>query len=245
MGISQLLDQWMPSSLSASGRSKKDHKPVNITANMKSIIARHKNHNLLIKRNQNNNAHIKDMYAKTSRPCPPFCVQPMNAAPGVETIGELEMLEYLSMTTDESNNILIIDSRMEKWFVRGAIPCAINIPWTQLALSQGATTQRIMGIMKHQFQVSFSEGLDSIEAKKAILEGDIAEHCDFSSAKTLVIYCNGTWCSQTSESIKSLLRFGYPAEKIKYFRNGIQGWEILGLTTVAEKDEVLVECKLK
>lgn len=244
MSISQLLDHWIPG-LNPSRRAKENHRPVNITADIKSVIVRHKKHNLLIKRNQNNDARINDMYAKTSRPCPPFCIQPMNAAPGVETIAELEMLDYLSQTTDESNNSLIIDSRMKKWFVRGAIPCAINIPWTQLVPSQGATPQRIMKIMRSPFQVSFSEELDGIEAGKAILDESIAQYCDFTSAKTLVIYCNGPWCSQTSESIKSLLRLGYPAEKIKYFRNGMQGWESLGLTTIAEKDEKPIECKLK
>jgi hypothetical protein len=29
-----------------------------------------------------------------------------------------------------------------------------------------------------------------------------------------------------------LLGFGYPAHKIKWYRGGMQNWEILGLTTV-------------
>lgn len=86
--------------------------------------------------------------------------------------------------------------------------------------------------MKHTFQVRFADDLDAIQAEKAILEGNIRQYCAFSSAKTLMIYCNGTWCSQASESIKSVLGFSYPSEKIKYFRNGMQGWEALGLTTV-------------
>ena len=40
----------------------------------------------VIERNQDNEARIADAFAKTSRPCPPFCIQPMSAAPGVETI---------------------------------------------------------------------------------------------------------------------------------------------------------------
>jgi hypothetical protein len=28
------------------------------------------------------------------------------------------------------------------------------------------------------------------------------------------------------------MRFGYPANKIKWYRGGMQDWEILGLTTV-------------
>jgi len=32
--------------------------------------------------------------------------------------------------------------------------------------------------------------------------------------------------------MKTLLAFGYPAEKIKWFRGGMQTWQVLGLTTV-------------
>jgi hypothetical protein len=30
----------------------------------------------------------------------------------------------------------------------------------------------------------------------------------------------------------TLLKFGYPAEKIKWFRGGMQTWEVLGFNTV-------------
>ena len=45
-------------------------------------------------------------------------------------------------------------------------------------------------------------------------------------------FCNGMWCGQSPASMASLLRFGYPADKIKWFRGGMQTWQILGLTTV-------------
>ena len=54
---------------------------------------------------------------------------------------------------------------------------------------------------------------------------------DYSSAKTLVMFCNGMWCGQSPNNIKNLLKFGYPADKIKWYRGGMQNWEILGLTT--------------
>ena len=44
---------------------------------------------------------------------------------------------------------------------------------------------------------------------------------DFSKAKTLALYCNGYWCGQTPGMVKnakfSLLKMGYPVEKIKYY----------------------------
>ena len=54
----------------------------------------------------------------------------------------------------------------------------------------------------------------------------------FDNAKTLVMFCNGMWCGQSPNNIKDLLKYGYPAEKIKWFRGGMQTWEILGFNTV-------------
>jgi len=55
------------------------------------------------------------------------------------------------------------------------------------------------------------------------------------------MFCNGSWCGQTSEAIKALLALSYPEEKLKYYRDGMQGWVSLGLTTVSQ-DEL---CKIK
>ena len=48
-------------------------------------------------RNQNNKNTVNPAFAKTSRPCPPFCVQPMQLRPGIETIGEQEIIHYSVM----------------------------------------------------------------------------------------------------------------------------------------------------
>jgi rhodanese-related sulfurtransferase len=47
-----------------------------------------------------------------------------------------------------------------------------------------------------------------------------------------VFYCNGAWCGQSPTNIKTLLMLGYPANKIKWYRGGMQDWRMLGLTTV-------------
>ncbi len=81
-----------------------------------------------IERNQNQEAVIEGDWAKTSRECPPFCIQPMTPAPGVTTIGELELLDLL-----EGGTAVVIDSRTVDWFKDGTIPGAINIPYTEIA----------------------------------------------------------------------------------------------------------------
>ena len=59
-----------------------------------------------------------------------------------------------------------------------------------------------------------------------------AEFWNFSNAKTLVLFCNGVWCGQAPTNIKSLLRIGYPPSKLKWYRGGMQNWEVLGLTSI-------------
>ncbi|MCB1724166.1 MAG: rhodanese-like domain-containing protein [Gammaproteobacteria bacterium] len=168
-----------------------------------------------IMRNQDQSATVNPAFAKTSRKCPPFCIQPMSLAAGVETIGELELIDYLEKMAAGNKEILLIDSRTPDWVARGTIPGSINLPWTKLNPSKAGDPLSIAEIFTGTFGVTEFEGL-----------------WDFRDAKTLVMFCNGMWCGQSPANIRTLLRFGYPADKLKWYRGGMQDWEILGLTTV-------------
>ena len=137
----------------------------------------------------------------------------MVLSPGVETIGELEVIEYIRQMSEGNDSILLVDSRTPDWVARGTIPGAVNIPWTLLNPSRGADPISIGEILVNHFAVRDLEGL-----------------WDFSTAKTLVMFCNGIWCGQSPNNIRNLLRFGYPPDKIKWYRGGMQSWEILGLS---------------
>ena len=192
-----------------------DELEVKISNDIGFINVKHKGKEIRIQRNQSPNNLVNPEYAKTSRKCPPFCIQPLNLEGGVETVGELELLNYLRKISSGDNSILIIDSRTEDWVNNGTIPGSINIPWTLLKPEAGADPFQIAEILEKKFGVMNIEGL-----------------WNFSNAKTLVLFCNGMWCGQSPSTIKTLLRFGYPAEKLKWYRGGMQNWEILGLTVV-------------
>ena len=183
-----------------------------------------------IRRNQDNSATIDPDFSRTSRPCPPFCIQPDRIG-DVETIFENAMLDYLQQQ-GTGENVLVIDSRTPDWVERGTIPGATNIPWTYLNPKQGATTAEIIDIMVNRFGVKLANGVGEIEVDEAVVAGDTASVFDFSEAKTLVLFCNGAWCGQSPANIRQLLKMGYPAERIKWYRGGMQGWHVLGLTTV-------------
>jgi hypothetical protein len=40
------------------------------------------------------------------------------------------------------------------------------------------------------------------------------------------------WCGQSPTNIRQLLSMGYPADKLKWYRGGMQDWQILGLTVM-------------
>ena len=198
--------------------SAADKTAVKITPDMASVDVMHNGKKATITRNQDQKNTVKSAFAKTSRKCPPFCIQPAVLAPGVETIAEIEVLAYLSKMNAGDKSILVIDSRTPDWAKKGTIPGAVNIPWTALNPAKGADPISIGEILVDQFGVKEMEGL-----------------WDYSGAKTLVMFCNGMWCGQSPNNIKNLLKFGYPADKIKWYRGGMQDWEILGLSTVPGK----------
>jgi len=188
---------------------------VGITEDLDSVEVIHKGEKIIIQRNQDLNNTVNPVYAKTSRKCPPFCIQPQVIAAGVETIAELELLEYLQRASRGDDTVLVIDSRTPDWVENGTIPGSVNIPWTRLKPESGADPFEIADILEKQFNVHSSEGL-----------------WDFTDAKTLVMFCNGIWCGQSPTNIRTLLRFGYPPGKLKWYRGGMQNWENLGLTVV-------------
>ena len=204
--------------LASSGTFAADKVEVNITPDMASVEVLHEGKKTTITRNQNQKSTVNRDFAWTSRKCPPFCIQPAVVAPGVETIAELEVLAYLARINAGDESILVIDSRTPDWVKKGTIPGAVNIPWTALNPARGADPISIGEIMVDKFGVKELEGL-----------------WDYSSAKTLVMFCNGMWCGQSPNNILNLLKFGYPADKIKWYRGGMQDWEILGLSTVPGK----------
>ncbi len=205
----------LASGLLLGGTASAENKPVGITGDLMSVTVTHAGESVEIKRNQDNKNTVNPAFAATSRPCPPFCIQPIKLAPGVETIGEVEMLDYLARKEAGDDSILVIDSRTPGWVERGTIPGSVNLPWTSLNPAKGADPLSIGDILTAQFGAREVEGL-----------------WDYSGAKTLVLFCNGMWCGQSPNNIMNLLKFGYPAHKIKWYRGGMQNWENLGLTTV-------------
>ena len=141
---------------------------VNITTEIPYVDIYHKGKTVRIERNQDSQNIIDLDYAITSRPCPPYCIQPMKLAGGVETIAELEVLAYLKKISAGDKSILVIDSREPKWLSKGMIPGAINIPWQQL-YNKTASNEKIADIIQFKFGVAKVGGLLNFQSARANL----------------------------------------------------------------------------
>lgn len=170
--------------------------PVGIDAGRLSVTVETPDGPVEIMRGQDNDAVLTGDFTRTSRACPPFCIQPMTPAEGVTTIGELEMLEML-----EDPETVVIDSRTREWFEGGTIPGAVHLPWDRITDRLGE-----LGC-----------------------EPDF-EGWDCSGAPEVALFCNGPWCGQSPTAIRAMIGAGFPAEKISYYRGGMQLWRLLGLT---------------
>ena len=151
---------------------------------------------MTIERIQDNAHEITGEWARTSRPCPPFCIQPMQPAEGVMTIGELELLDLL-----QDPESIVVDSRTPDWFAGGTIPGAINIPYT--------------------------EAVDRLSELGCEIDFD---GWDCAGALRVALFCNGLWCGQSPSAIRRMIEAGYPADRINYYRGGMQSWRVLGLS---------------
>jgi rhodanese-related sulfurtransferase len=191
-----------------------------ITPLIETVEVVHQGEKIVISRGHDRHATLPEIF-QTDRGCPPFCVQPMTLAPGVDTVGELEMLDYLKRASEGDESILVVDSRTPDWVMRGTIPGSVNVPWNQISQDTAGTfeTPAEAETMEHILN-------DQFGAKKT--DGE----WDFSNAKTLVLFCNGIWCPQSSLNIHTLVSLGYPVNKIKWYRGGMQDWVSVGLTIV-------------
>jgi rhodanese-related sulfurtransferase len=109
-------------------------------------------------------------------------------------------LELLDMLADPG--VVVIDSRTPEWFAGGSIPGAVNMPYTRMA--------------------------DELDALGCELDFD-GWDCG-ADVPEIALFCNGPWCGQSPTAIRRIIEAGYPAEKISYYRGGMQVWRMLGLS---------------
>ncbi|MFP6776518.1 MAG: rhodanese-like domain-containing protein [PS1 clade bacterium] len=188
-------------------------KPVGIVSGVMDVAG--------ISRNQDNANTIHAAFTKTSRPCPPFCIQPTHpfAPASVDTVTELDVIHAARDVAGGDTTVLVIDARTPVWNTAakgGTIPHSVNIPFNTInSKALAKDPMAVVEILTDHFGVADMDGV-----------------LDYSGAKTLYLFCNGLWCGQSPAAIRALLQIGYPESKLKYYRGGMNSWQSLGLSTI-------------
>lgn len=140
--------------------------------------------------------------------CDGLCIAPDTAADGVETITENAVIDFMSNDLAAGNGLLI-DSRLPSDRAIGFLPASASIPHT-LVTPDNPLLPEIL---------------------KALGARSMLGMYNFSDAMTLVVFDAGPTTMDAHRLVNALIEAGYPAEKIKYYRGGMQVWSSLGLTT--------------
>lgn len=138
--------------------------------------------------------------------CPGSCVQPIQVAPGVATLGELEVIAFLQSAVGTGKGLLV-DVRMPEVFATGSVPGAVNVPIAA-------------------FSVDNPYRDDLLSALGVTVSG---ARSDFENAFPLVVFGRGPDDRNAPAAIDSLLDAGYPAGKVQYYRGGAADWTRFGL----------------
>lgn len=213
---------------------------VNIDEKLPYVDVQHEGKTVRIERIQNEENVITGGFAKTSRQCPPFCIHAMEVAPGIVTVGELELLDFVKKHVEKGTGLLI-DARTPEWYNKGTIPASINIPFTAFGREAG-DPELLMALeklgVKPKTPTLMEKFIRWVKGLFGVQVNENALNWDFRNARELLLWCNGPWCDQSPRAIKGLLKLGYPAKKMRYYRGGMQVWMVLGLTVVVPGADV-------
>lgn len=152
-------------------------------------------------------ARFAPRFATVAPSCDPQCIGPAQAGVGIDTVVEPEVLEFLVDAVGQGRGLLV-DARLPQDRAMGFLPGSVSLPHTTLAQDAEYRDEILKALGARGFEDVFN----------------------FADAQTLVIYDNGPTQNDAGVLIAHLLEAGYPPEKIRYYRGGMQVWSIIGLT---------------
>ncbi len=140
------------------------------------------------------------------RECPPYCIAPMKID-NIKTVGELETIEFMK-SLKKNRNRLVVDVRSSVEYKQNSLPTAINIPYSMLTPNSKYREEilKLLGVRK------------------------LKKGWHFKYVYKLLIFDNGILDNRAIKMINSLIKIGYPKNKILYYRGGVDSWRELGLT---------------
>jgi rhodanese-related sulfurtransferase len=152
-------------------------------------------------------------------------LQPMRLGKEITTVGELELLEHIKQAQNKPESYVLVDARTKQWYEQMTIPTSVNLPFNEINYESD--------IDKDDFEDEddFEEYEEQYKKMFKILNiKETKKGLDFSKAKSVLLFCNGSWCSQSPKAIYKLINLGYPSDKLLWYRGGLQDWLIYDFT---------------
>lgn len=126
---------------------------------------------------------------------------PAELQPLVPVAGVVPLGELELIEALQSPDVVVADGRKPEQYAKYTIPGAINLPFTE-----------------HE------AALETLCCRRD------DDGWDCGGARTVALFCNGAWCGQSPTAIRKMTAAGFPADRILYYRNGLQGWLLQGLS---------------
>ena len=94
---------------------------------------------------------------------------------------------------DGDSNIMLVDGSYPRLGLRkGTIPGSVNVPFTKLnSKALAKDPMAVVDILVKDFGVQDMDGV-----------------LNYDKAKTLYLFCNGSWCGQSPASIRAFIDYG-------------------------------------
>lgn len=146
-------------------------------------------------------------FAPAGGNCGGPCIAPMVVAEGVETLGEIEVLAFLTNEV-AGHTGLMVDARSPGDRARGFIPGTVSLPASTVAPGNAFRDEILQALGARAFDGVFN----------------------FADARRLVVYDGGPASDDAAQLVRNLIEAGYPPEMIGYYRGGMQVWSVLGFS---------------
>jgi hypothetical protein len=147
------------------------------------------------------------LFAAIAPACNPHCIASQTVAEGVATLQEPDVLAFLVSEVSE-NMGLLADAPMPGDRAQGFIPGSVSLPFETVSENNEFRDEILKALGARAFEDVFN----------------------FTDAQDLVVFDGGPTQDDAAMLINHLLGAGYPPEKIRYYRGGMQVWSVLGLT---------------
>lgn len=147
-------------------------------------------------------------YFAPDEACAPLCIAPDVAAPGVATVSERAVIDFMAQNVATGDGLLI-DSRLPADRALGFLPTSVSVPFSLVNDDNPYLPEILVAMGARSFEGALN----------------------FSDAMTLMVYDAGPASVDANQFIAAIIAAGYPASKIQYYRGGMQVWSTLGLTT--------------